>query len=118
MVDPILFPTAADLRSWFERHHSSSKELWIVFFKKGVPGTGVSYDEAVEEALCFGWIDGLVKRLDERRYMHRFSPRTPRSPWTPLNVRRARALIKAGRMHPSGQAALDRWRAKGGGPSS
>jgi uncharacterized protein YdeI (YjbR/CyaY-like superfamily) len=105
---PVFFASRATLRTWFEEHHAEVRELWIGFYKKGSGRSGVSYDDAVEESLCFGWIDGIVKRVDELRYMHRFSPRTPRSPWSKLNVERARRLEVEGRMHPAGWAALER----------
>ncbi len=66
-------------RAWLQEHHDSDREIWLVFDKKHTGRPRVSYDEAVEEALCFGWIDGLVRRLDEDRYMQRFSPRKPGS---------------------------------------
>ena len=77
-----------------------------MFHRKGT-GTSVSYDEAIEEALCFGWIDGIKQKLDDLRYTHRFTPRKPSSTWSASNRRRAAAMIAAGKMQPAGQAAID-----------
>lgn len=115
---PRFFATPRELRRWFAAHHADAGELWIGFWKKGVERPSVSYDEAVEEALCFGWIDGIVRRVDEASYMHRFSPRTARSPWSRLNLARARRLLAEGRMHPAGRAALERRAPRPGGTYS
>lgn len=93
-------------RAWLAAHHATARDVVVVFHRKGT-GTSVSYDEAVEEALCFGWIDGVKRKLDEVRYTHRFTPRTPTSSWSALNRRRAAAMIAADRMQPAGQAAID-----------
>lgn len=107
-MEPRHFETSEQMRAWLEKNHDQEKELWVGFYKKGVDEANVSYDDAVEVALCFGWIDGIVRRVDDRRYMHRLSPRTARSPWSKLNVERANRLIAEGKMHPAGKAALDR----------
>lgn len=107
-LGPIFFRTPTELRSWFEQNHASSKELWVGFYKKGVDREGVTYEQAVELALCFGWIDGIVRHVDDLRYTNRFSPRTLRSPWSRTNVQRAHRLIEQGRMHPAGLEALKR----------
>jgi uncharacterized protein YdeI (YjbR/CyaY-like superfamily) len=102
------FRDAAELRDWFEKNHGRERELWVGYFKKGIDRPGVSYLESVDAALCFGWIDGMVRRIDDRRYMQRFSPRTPKSPWSHVNVEKAERLIAEGKMHPAGKAAFDR----------
>lgn len=90
------------LRGWFEENHRSATELWIGYFKKGAEGTSVTYLEAVEEALCFGWIDGQVRSLDETRYANRYTPRRPGSRWSQSNVTKVGELSRAGRMHAAG----------------
>jgi uncharacterized protein YdeI (YjbR/CyaY-like superfamily) len=93
-------------RAWLAAHHATVREVLVVFRRKGT-GASVTYDEAVEEALCFGWIDGVKHKLDDTRYAHRFTPRRPGSAWSALNRRRAAAMIAAGQMQPAGQAAID-----------
>ncbi|HUT34764.1 MAG TPA: YdeI/OmpD-associated family protein [Planctomycetota bacterium] len=102
-----------DWRRWLEENHASEREVWLVFHKKhtGVPSP--TYDESVEEALCFGWIDGIIKRLDDRCYARKFTPRARRSPWSELNKRRAERLIKAGRMAEAGLARVAEAKASG-----
>jgi uncharacterized protein YdeI (YjbR/CyaY-like superfamily) len=100
--DAIFFKSPADLRRWFENHHGKATVVWIAFWKAGSGRKGITYDEAVEESLCFGWIDGLVRRLDAHAYQQRFTPRKPRSIWSAVNIRKAEALKKAGRMAKPG----------------
>jgi uncharacterized protein YdeI (YjbR/CyaY-like superfamily) len=89
-------------RAWLQQNHAGVSEIWLVYFKKHTGKPTVGYAESVEEALCFGWIDGLKKRIDEDRYAHRFSPRKAKSKWTPLNIQRARKMIEAGKMTEAG----------------
>lgn len=96
-------PNQAAWRVWLEQHHRRTKEIWLVTDKRT---PNVSYLEAVEEALCFGWIDGIAKRIDTHRNAQRFTPRRPKSHWTELNKERARRLIAQGRMTEAGRAVL------------
>ena len=105
---PRFFKTPAALRRWFEAHHATSAELWIGFYKKDSGRGGVVYKQALDEALCFGWIDGMVRRVDEVCYMQRFTPRRPRSTWSAVNIAKMRALIDGGRAQPAGLAAFER----------
>lgn len=98
----------AEWRDWLQRHHASAREVWLVYYKKHTGKPTVSYRESVEEALCFGWIDGIRKSIDDERYCHRFSPRKAQSKWSALNIRLARDLIRQGRMAPAGLAAFER----------
>ena len=108
------FASAADYEEWLEREHASSDGIWVEFAKKGNPTPSVTYLEAVEVALCFGWIDGQVKRSEEDGwYRQRFTPRRRRSKWSEINVGRAEALIAAGRMRPAGLAEVERAKADG-----
>ena len=100
------FKSAADFRQWLAANHATACELWVGFFKKASGLGGLTYAEAVDEALCFGWIDGLKKRVDDRSYTHRFTPRKPKSNWSVTNIRHAERLTKAGRMKPAGLAAF------------
>ena len=103
---PRHFTTPARLRAWLERNHATAKELWIGFYKKESGRGGVVYRQALDEALCFGWIDGIVRRVDEQSYMQRFTPRRPRSYWSSVNIARAEELEREGRMAPAGRAAF------------
>lgn len=105
------FRDAARLRRWFARHHATAKELWIGYPKRGSGRSGVSYGEAVEEALCFGWIDGQVRSIDARSYANRYTPRRPGSAWSAANVERVGELTRSGRMHAAGLSAFDARRA-------
>ena len=94
-------------RSWLRTHHHTAREIWLVFYKKHTGIAGISYEEAVQEALCFGWIDGIVKKLDEERYAQRFTPRRAGSSWSASNIRRMRRLIDEGRMTGVGLRVFD-----------
>jgi len=96
------FATAAALRSWLEAHHATSPGLWLMIAKKGSGVESVTYDEAVDEALCFGWIDGQKAKHDDTYFLQRFTPRTRRSPWSKKNTERVARLVKANKMHPAG----------------
>ena len=100
------FETRDEWRVWLDEFHSSKKELWLIFYKKHVDGATVTYDEAVEEALCFGWIDGIMKRIDDRKHTVRFSPRKKRSVWSMSNRNRVERMIAAGRMTEAGLALV------------
>ncbi|HEY7659331.1 MAG TPA: YdeI/OmpD-associated family protein [Actinomycetota bacterium] len=102
------FRTSDDFRAWLEAHHDSANELVVGFYKKGSGRAGITYPEAVDEALCFGWIDGVRRSIDAERYSNRFTPRKPTSNWSAVNVRRFGELKRRGRVRPAGQAAFDR----------
>lgn len=106
-IPKLHFEDRASWRSWLERNHESSRELWVVFFKKHTGRPTLSYDDAVEEALCFGWIDSLVKRLDNDRFARKFTPRAPRSRWSELNLDRFQRLKTQGLMTAAGLAKID-----------
>jgi uncharacterized protein YdeI (YjbR/CyaY-like superfamily) len=103
----IYFPSRARLRSWFGKNQASARELWIGFYKKGTGTPSVTYLEALEEALCVGWIDGVRRRVDDERYVNRFTPRKPGSYWSAVNTKRAAELKKQGLMKPAGLAAFE-----------
>ena len=93
-------------RAWLAKHGGTEQEIWLVYPKKNCADVRIPYDDAVEEALCFGWIDGTVKRLDEDRYLQRFTPRKKGSRWSESNITRVQALIKKRRMTKSGLAVF------------
>jgi uncharacterized protein YdeI (YjbR/CyaY-like superfamily) len=106
-VDPRFFATAAELRAWFEAHHAGEDELLVGFYKKGSGRPSITWPESVDEALCFGWIDGIRRRIDDESYSIRFTPRRPRSIWSAVNIKRASELIAQGRMTPAGLVAFE-----------
>jgi uncharacterized protein YdeI (YjbR/CyaY-like superfamily) len=108
VTDPKFFRTPAQWRKWLEKHHDRESELWVGFYKKASGRKGLTYEEALDEALAFGWIDGVRKGVDEERSTMRFSPRRPKSNWSLKNIRRVRELTELGRMAPAGLAAFER----------
>lgn len=104
--ETIYVTTREELREWFEKNHSTRKEIWLIQYKKVTKKPSMNYVEAVEEAICFGWIDGFEKGMDAERYATRFSPRRPKSNWTETNKARARKMIAAGKMTEAGLARL------------
>ena len=96
-------------RQWLFENHAGFSEFWIIFYKKHTGKPTIIYREALEEALCFGWIDGIVKRIDDECYMQRFTPRRSRSNWSETNIRLALKLVLEGRMHESGLVFSQHW---------
>jgi uncharacterized protein YdeI (YjbR/CyaY-like superfamily) len=103
----VFFPSGQAMRDWLEANHATADELWIGIYKKGSPKTGVTLAKAQDVAMCFGWVDSMTRRIDEDSYMLRFTPRRPRSNWTPGNVARAEKLIAQGLMHDAGVRAFE-----------
>jgi uncharacterized protein YdeI (YjbR/CyaY-like superfamily) len=95
-----------DWRAWLENNHAIESEVWLIYYKKHTGRPSIPYDVAVEEALCFGWIDSIVKRIDDETYMQKFTPRKDTGKWSDLNRRRVRKLIKEGRMTKVGLAKI------------
>ena len=104
----VYFTSARKMREWLETNHASAGELWVGIYKKGSRKTGVTLLEAQDVGICFGWVDSMTRRVDEDSYMLRFTPRRPRSNWTPGNVARAEELISQGLMHETGVRAFER----------
>jgi len=113
MMQQFVARTREEWREWLAANHASEKAVWLVFHKKHTGLPSPTYDESVEEALCFGWIDGIIKRFDDRRYGRKFTPRARRSPWSELNKRRAEELTHAGRMAEAGLARVAEAKASG-----
>jgi uncharacterized protein YdeI (YjbR/CyaY-like superfamily) len=102
------FADAAAFRAWLEEHHDTAPEVWTGFYRKGDPRLGLTWADAVPEALCFGWIDSISKRIDESSRRQRWTPRRPGSIWSDVNVAHVERLLAEGRMHPAGIAAYER----------
>ena len=107
-MKPVYFPTPDKFRQWLEKHHGQSDELWVGYYKKSSGKPSITWPESVDEALCYGWIDGIRKSIDEEKYMIRFTPRKPKSNWSNVNVKRVKELIKLGRMQPPGLTAYQK----------
>jgi uncharacterized protein YdeI (YjbR/CyaY-like superfamily) len=105
-MNPTFFAKPADLRRWFEKNHENAEELWVGFHKKATARPSITWPESVDEALCFGWIDGIRKSVDADAYMTRFTPRRARSLWSAKNIARMQELIELGRVKPMGLAAF------------
>ena len=103
---PTFFATPADFRDWFKKHAATSTELIVGFHKKGTGTPSITWPESVDEALCAGWIDGVRKRIDDKTYQIRFTPRKPTSNWSAINIARVADLTSQGRMQPAGLAAF------------
>jgi len=105
-MEPLFFADAAELRAWFVEHHAAAPELLVGYFKKHTGKPTVQHTEAIEQALCFGWIDSIGRRIDEDRYQVRFTPRRKGSVWSAINVAKVAELTAAGQMHPAGLHAF------------
>ncbi|KXZ58667.1 hypothetical protein Mlaev_02493 [Microbacterium laevaniformans] len=108
--EPVFFADAAAFRAWLEAHHDTATELWMVRRRKGHPEQGLRWEDAVPEALCFGWIDSTSRRLDDDARIQRWTPRKALSTWSAVNVALVEKLTAQGRMHPAGLAAFERRR--------
>jgi uncharacterized protein YdeI (YjbR/CyaY-like superfamily) len=104
--DAIFFATPDEFRAWLEEHHETAPELWLGYYKKATKRPTITWAEAVEEALCFGWIDGKLQRIDDQRHRQRFTPRRRGSNWSAVNIAKVTELREQGRMTPAGEAAF------------
>ena len=105
-MEPTFFPTPADFRAWLERNHETESELLVGYYKKGSGKPSITWPESVDQALCFGWIDGIRRTIDGESYTIRFTPRKPTSNWSSVNIKRVAELREAGLMRPAGEAAF------------
>ena len=112
-ISPTLFKSAKAFEAWLKKHHATSDGLWLQIAKKGADEPSVTYAQAVEIALCWGWIDGQKKGLDDQHFLQRFTTRRARSIWSKINADKVAALIEAGRMQAPGQAQIDAAKADG-----
>ncbi len=108
----------SEWRKWLTKNHNKEKEVWLIYYKKHTGKPRVSYDDAVEEAICFGWIDSTIQRMDDERYRQRFTPRNRDSKWSAHNVRRANKMIREGKIMKEGLALFEEWKATGKAPVS
>lgn len=113
--EAIFFASPREFREWLESHHESAFELWVGFHKKATGRPSLTWPESVDEALCFGWIDGIRKSVDAEAYVIRFTPRKPTSSWSNVNIKKVQALVETGRMRPAGLRAFDARDAKKSG---
>jgi uncharacterized protein YdeI (YjbR/CyaY-like superfamily) len=109
----LLFATQVDLEEWLEENHTASEGIWLKIAKKGAAEPSVTYAEALELALCFGWIDSQKRGHDEQHFLHRFTPRRPRGRWSKINREKCEALVAAGAVRPTGLAEVDAAKADG-----
>lgn len=105
--DLTFFDTQEEFRNWLKKNHSKATDIWLGYYKKGASKTGITYKQAVDQALCFGWIDGIAKSIDEERYCQRFTPRRKTSIWSQVNIRRYCELKELGLVHPAGEKTFD-----------
>jgi uncharacterized protein YdeI (YjbR/CyaY-like superfamily) len=101
------FRSPSDFRKWLEQNHATTRELWVGYYKKNSGKPSITWSESVDEALCFGWIDGIRKSRDDLSYTIRFTPRKPKSNWSAVNIRRVQELARDRRMQPAGLEAFE-----------
>jgi uncharacterized protein YdeI (YjbR/CyaY-like superfamily) len=104
---PTFFSSPAEFRDWLKENHDTADEMWVGYYKKDADQTGIGYGESVEEAICFGWIDGLIKGINDEMYKRRFTPRKPNSKWSKINKERVKRMIDAGKMTPAGMELIE-----------
>jgi uncharacterized protein YdeI (YjbR/CyaY-like superfamily) len=104
---PVFFKSPSELRDWFRKNHATAKELIVGYYKKSTGQPSITWPESVTEALCFGWIDGIRRSVDDQSYTIRFTPRRRGSSWSAVNVRLVKELEAAGRMTPAGRAVFE-----------
>ncbi|WP_191965912.1 MULTISPECIES: YdeI family protein [Haloferax] len=104
---PIFFESRNEFRTWLEEHHDTAEELWVGYYKVDAERSGIGYGESVEEALCFGWVDGLIKGIDDETYTRRFTPRRPDSKWSKANKERVEAMVEVGEMTRAGMELVE-----------
>src|SRR4051794_28413876 len=109
--EPIYFASPEEFYEWLEEHHETETEVYVGYWKKATGKPSLTWSQAVDQALCFGWIDGRVNGIDEQRHIQRFTPRKPTSNWSKVNIEKVGKLTEAGRMRPAGIAAFERRRA-------
>jgi uncharacterized protein YdeI (YjbR/CyaY-like superfamily) len=109
-VEAVYFASPDEFRAWLEANHATERELLVGFHRKGTGKPSMTWPEAVDQALCFGWIDSVRRRVDDERYTNRFTPRKPGSTWSAVNIKRVEELIELGLMQPAGLAAFEQRR--------
>jgi uncharacterized protein YdeI (YjbR/CyaY-like superfamily) len=107
MVEQLYLSNRNDWRAWLENNYAAKKEVWLIYYKKHAGKPSIPYEDSVEEALCFGWIEGIIKRIDDERCARKFIPRKSRSRWSESNKKRAERMISEGRMTEASMARVD-----------
>jgi uncharacterized protein YdeI (YjbR/CyaY-like superfamily) len=107
MVEQLHLSNRNEWRAWLEKNYATKKEVWLIYYKKHTGVPSISYEDSVEEAICFGWIEGIIKRIDDERCARKFVPRRSRSRWSESNKKRAERMINEGRMTEAGMARVD-----------
>ncbi len=105
-ADQFYFQNVDEWRMWLNENHDKAKVVWLIFYKKHTKTQCISYNDAVEQAICFGWIDSIVRRIDDETYIQKFTPRNPKSIWSDTNIRRAKKMLLTGLMNESGLKLL------------
>jgi len=104
ITEKLYVKNSDEWREWLQEHYQTKKEIWLIFYKKHTGKPGIPYDDSVEEALCFGWIDSIIKKIDDEKYSRKFTPRKKDSNWSALNITRAKKMINEGKMTDAGLA--------------
>lgn len=107
-MTPVFFANSAEFRKWLEENHRTETELVVGYYKVGTQKPSMNWSESVDEALCFGWIDGVRRSIDDESYCNRFTPRKPRSNWSAVNIKKVEELIRSGKMAPAGLVAFEK----------
>lgn len=107
-MTPLFFANTSEFRAWLEQNHQTETEVFVGYYKVSTKKASMTWSESVDEALCFGWIDGVRKSIDEESYCNRFTPRKPRGNWSEVNIKKVEELIVRGKMTPAGMAAFER----------
>ena len=110
MTEPIYFSSPKEFRAWLDEHHETETEVFVGYWKRATGKPSLTWSQAVDEALCYGWIDGVLRGIDDQRHIQRFTPRKPASNWSTVNVAKVDQLRAEGRMRPAGEAAFARRR--------
>jgi len=113
MTEKMHVTSRNDWRTWLRNNHDTKKEVWLIYYKKHTGKPRISYDDAVEEALCFGWIDSIVKKIDDEKFAQKFTPRKDKSKWSETNKKRARKMIKEGKMTKAGLTKIRKAKSNG-----
>lgn len=117
-MDVLFFPTPKDFRDWLDANHDKQTEQWVGFYKKATKIPSITWPESVDQALCYGWIDGIRKSIDEKSYKIRFTPRKPKSHWSNVNIKKIEELISSGQMKEPGLAAWEKRTEENSGKAS
>ena len=106
MTKELYVPNRTDWRKWLSKNYATEKEIWLIYYKKNSGRPSIPYEDSVEEALCFGWVDSIVKKMDDEKYVRKFTPRKDDSRWSESNKKRALRMIREGRMTEAGMALI------------